>query len=244
MADAGASTRIRLPFNALAKHLEAQVRGKTIPAIVNRYASAMKSGARFPPITVADINGSLVLIDGFHRRAALEACGEWEADAELIASHSLEDALWKAFDANLRHGQPLKSTVYRAAFRAYIRAGKNVKADGGLQSYREIATSIPGKSHSAYRRWMQNDFPSTFAAMSGSSDEAEGGLRDALTAYADPQSELACKAIEMLEDARALMDGVTDPFLRWKFVETARHEANRIELTGVGAKQARAPEEF
>ncbi len=52
-------TLLTVPFDALAQHLERQVRGKTDPATVNRYRLAMKNGDEFPPMLVAEVSGAL-----------------------------------------------------------------------------------------------------------------------------------------------------------------------------------------
>lgn len=224
-----------LPFNALAKHLQQQVRGATIPATVNRYRLAMKNGDVFPPITVADIHGSLVLVDGFHRCAAYEALGEWQTECDVVPCESLEQALWLAFNANMQHGQPLKANALRPAFRAYIKAGNHVGKNGALQSYRSLARTITGASYSAIRRWMEKDFPEVFAVMAGGMDEAEGGLRPSHKELPDAPYDLTIKALGLLEDVEALMQGVDVPELRKRVVEQAQRLAITLEFTGAGA---------
>jgi hypothetical protein len=225
----------RLPFQALTTHLEMQVRGKTIPAIVNRYRLAMKNGDTFPPMKVADVNGALVLFDGFHRRAALEALGEWEGEFEVIPCRSLDVALWWAFDANQRHGQPLKAKASQGAFQAYMRAGLNEVAGGGLRSYRELAQAIPGVSYSTIRRWMERDFPAVFEAMAGANDEAEGGSRPSPKSHPGTAYELTVKAVELLDSAEALMQGVAEPELRQAVADKAAQLRQMMMLTEGGA---------
>jgi hypothetical protein len=229
-----------LPFNALAKHLQQQVRGNTNPATVNRYRLAMKNGDVFPPITVADIHGSLVLVDGFHRCAAYEALGEWQTECDVVPCESLEQALWMAFNANMHHGQPLKASAVRPAFRAYVKAGNNIGKDGALQSYRSLARTISSASHSAIRRWMEKDFPEVFAVMAGGMDQAEGGLRPSHKEQPDAPYDLTMKASGLLDDALALMEGVDVPELRKRVVQQARMLAIKLELTGAGATDGAA----
>jgi hypothetical protein len=225
----------RLPFQALATHLETQVRGKTNPGTVNRYRLAMRNGDKFPQMTAADVGGALVLVDGFHRRAALEALGEWEGEFEVLPCPSLDVALWWAFDANLRHGQPLKSKASRDAFQAYVRAGLNEREGGGLQSYRELAQALPGVSYSTVRRWMERDFPAVFEAMAGANDEADGGSRPNPKSHPGAAYELTEKAVELLDSAEALMQGVAKPELRQAVADRAAQLRQMMMLTGGGA---------
>jgi hypothetical protein len=223
-----------IPFNALAGHLEEQVRGKTNAATVNNYSRGMRNGEIFPPLTVADVGGSLILVDGFHRRAAYQQNGEWQAVCEIIPCESLEQALWLAFNANMRHGLPLKSKAKREAFRAYVKAGNHELKDGGFQSYRDIAGAIPGSTHVTIWRWTQQDFPELFVAMSGGGDEAEGGLRPSHKYFLDPPVDLTNKALELLDDVQALMDGVGIPELRKQVADRANMLAISLEIWGAG----------
>jgi ParB-like chromosome segregation protein Spo0J len=61
-----------------------QVRKKLDAHTVSRYASAFSSGRPMPPIKVARIEGALVVVDGWHRLAALERIGRHEVEAEIM----------------------------------------------------------------------------------------------------------------------------------------------------------------
>ena len=220
----------RLPFSSLAKHLEKQVRGSTNGSTVNAYRKAMMNGERFPPLSVAEVNGALILIDGFHRRVAYEALGFDEAEVEITPCASLDEAEWLAFQANMRHGLPLKGKAYRPAFRSYIRAGKHIGPTGKLQSYREIAGALVSVSYSTVRRWTEADFPNLFSAMAGGMDEADGGLRERCGLFAAEQ-ELTLKALDLLDDASALMEGVSTPDLKRRVVKRTHEIALLLELS-------------
>lgn len=229
-----------IPFNALAGYLEKQVRGKTNTTTVNNYSRAMRSGEIFPPLSVAEVGGSLILVDGFHRRAAYEQNGEWQALCEIKPCDSLEQALWLAFNANMRHGLPLKSKAKREAFCAYVKAGNHELKNGGFQSYRDIAGAIPGSTHVTIWRWMQQDFPELFVAMSGGGDEAEGGLRPSNRHYSDPPVDLTNQALDLLETVQALMDGVEIPALRQQVADRADMLATSLQLWGAGTVRTTA----
>jgi hypothetical protein len=223
-----------LPFAALAKHLERQVRGATERGTVHRYRMAMKNGEEFPPLLVADIGGALVLLDGFHRRAAYEALGIDETEMEILECSSLAEAEWVAFAANMRHGKRLKATAFRPAFRAYIRSNQHLTPDGQLRSYREIARALVEVSYSTVRRWMENDFPEIFAEMAGGTDTADGGLRPAAMGHEEAERALTSQAIQSIADAHALMEGVTSKQLRRRVRDRSAQLATWLDITRGG----------
>lgn len=200
------STATTVRFSDLAHHLEEQIRGSTNPATVNRYQRAMQAGEEFPPLVVAEVAGALVLVDGFHRRDALEGLGREDAPAEIVPCGSLKEARWLGFKANLRHGLPLKSKHLRPALSAYIGADMH-RAHGRLKSYRGIATDLPGVSHSTIRRWIEKDFPGLFAEMGGEDGEAAGGLHDGAP-VPTPEENLVEEARAHIAEARALLQGL------------------------------------
>lgn len=85
-----------------------QVRRRIDPAAVKRYVSIIQSGKEMPPVKVALIDDVPVLIDGWHRFAALERLGEDQATA-LVVKLTQQDAYWHAAKANLEHGLALKA---------------------------------------------------------------------------------------------------------------------------------------
>lgn len=223
-----------LPFAALAKHLEKQIRGSTERSTVSRYRMAMKNGEVFPPLLVANIGGALVLLDGFHRRAAYEALGIEEAEAEILECSSLEEAEWRAFSANIRHGKRLKAAAFRPAFQAYIRSNQHLAPDGQLKSYREIARALVEVSYSTVRRWMETDFPEIFVEMAGSNDAAEGGIRPATMGYQHGERGLTVQAIELIDDAHALMEGVTSKRFRRRVRDRSAQLTAWLDITRGG----------
>ena len=119
-----------------------QVRAGLDRATVTRYANVLKAGITMPPIRVAVVDGAAVVVDGWHRLAAVELLGGTTIEAVVVEA-SERDARWMAAQANLQHGRPLKSVEVREAFRFYIRARKH-RAGGRLRSYREIAQDLGG----------------------------------------------------------------------------------------------------
>ncbi len=70
-----------------------------------RYYNALKSGANFPPITVAKRDGKFILIDGAHRLKAHEQCGETHIQAQVFEGLSDKQIYIEAIKANVTHGR-------------------------------------------------------------------------------------------------------------------------------------------
>lgn len=139
-----------------------QVRQRVDPRTVHKYAEAMRADAEFPPVTLAHIDGSLYLVDGWHRVAAALANNQYLIWAD-VSEMTFDEARWYAAKANTEHGLPLKSKEVREVFRAFIDTRQHVLGNGGkrLMPYREIAKRI-GKPFSTTRNWMEADYPRLF----------------------------------------------------------------------------------
>jgi hypothetical protein len=204
-----------------------QVRKKLDSQTVSRYAAAYSAGRPMPPIKVALIEDARVVVDGWHRLAALEKIGRCKVQAEIVKATARE-ALWLAAQANLQHGLPLKSPEVRAAFRAYIKAQQHRGPRGNLKSYRQIAQELGGlRRYTTIRNWMKRDFRKIFDAMGGDEPLGEtGGLRDV------PVVDFATTAKKALDEALAASKGVTSPAARCELVEHAKQVLKAIETGG------------
>jgi hypothetical protein len=171
-----------------------QIRRKLDYATIKKYADVYKSGKAMPPVTVALVNGMLVLVDGWHRVAALERIGRTEVEAN-ITPNTEGEALWLAAQANLEHGLTLKSYEIRLVFKAYMKAKKNITGKHRLKTYREIAEDI-GKPHTTIRLWMIKDFP-RIARKMGSTDEY-GGRGEPQRVDASDYSEPAIQGLNRI----------------------------------------------
>lgn len=80
-----------------------QVRANMDKDTTAEYAQAMQEGATFPPVTLFDVGGQLLLVDGWHRHSAAQICGYRSLEANVIRG-SREDALAFAIKANLANG--------------------------------------------------------------------------------------------------------------------------------------------
>lgn len=218
---------VRLPIEAVSRHLEMQVRGRTDPALAKRYARAMSNGEDFPPLGVGSVNGALILFDGFHRLEALEIIGADEMEAIVTPCTSLEELRWLGFQANMRHGERLRPKLWEAAFIAYVKAGKH-KDGRTYRSYRDIAKDLSSLSYSTVRRWMQKHFPRIFRAMQADAGGAVGGLPES------PKFEtvMTREALSLLVEAAAIMEGVKGAGRRRRVALKAREFAAMLDLDG------------
>lgn len=136
-----------------------QVRNRMEDRLVRDYAKAMENGAAFPPIQLAEVNGALLLVDGWHRHAAAHSIGREVMDA-VVTKMTRKEAQKASATANTRHGKPLKSSEYRTAFKNFIKGGGHKRTDGKLMSYRDLATALGGQvGHTTIRNWMRKYFP-------------------------------------------------------------------------------------
>lgn len=149
----------RVPIHDIFRDDTLQVRQRVDPRTIQKYAEAMRADAEFPPVTLAHIDGSLYLVDGWHRVAAALANNQYLIWAD-ISEMTFDEARWYAAKANTEHGLPLKAKELREVFRAFIDTRQHVLPHG-LMPYRDIAKRI-GKPFSTTRNWMKADYPRLF----------------------------------------------------------------------------------
>ena len=70
-----------------------------------RYLNALKSGANFPPIVVALLDGKYILVDGGHRLKAYEANKETHIQAEVLEDLDMKAIYIEAVKRNSEHGR-------------------------------------------------------------------------------------------------------------------------------------------
>lgn len=71
----------------------------------SRYYNALKSGAVFPPITVAEINRKYILVDGGHRLKAHKDNGETHIQTEVLNGLDMKGIYLEAVKRNSEHGR-------------------------------------------------------------------------------------------------------------------------------------------
>ena len=83
--------------------------------VAYKYSEAMKAGAKFPPITVAFLDGKYILVDGWHRINAFKKNGETHTQAEVLKGIDEQQIYIEAVKRNDAHGFPLSAYELRKA---------------------------------------------------------------------------------------------------------------------------------
>ena len=177
----------------------------------------------------------MVLVDGWHRLAALAALGRSEVEAEVVDA-SEGQALWLASAANLAHGLPLKRKELRRVFGNYVKARQHTRGTR-LKSYRDIAQELGGVvTHTTVRNWMIKDHPRIAARMGGTEVDAPGGHREA------PAAEgFADTALGALQQALAAFHGISNPTARGNVIEEAEAMVASMKTGGHWEVREREP---
>jgi len=100
-----------IPLDELVLDPQLYLRDRLDDFTVERYADSWQ---RLPPVTVYDVDGKLLLADGFHRHAAAVMQGKKTIRAEVIEG-TFTDALDFVSSVNLFHGLPLTRAERRRA---------------------------------------------------------------------------------------------------------------------------------
>jgi hypothetical protein len=122
---------------------------------------------------VKTLDGSLQLVDGFHRYEAAERARRRDIKAVVLEAEgrTRAEVLWMAVEANRRNGVPIGRAERRVVFRRFVEAGQNRNPDGSLMSSREVVRALQFGSHQSVLTWMQMDFPKVHAEMIGADPE-------------------------------------------------------------------------
>lgn len=164
---------IEVPIGAVVLDEAMQVRKKTDPKVVLKYAEAIESGSPFPPVNLACIDGVLVLTDGWHRLNARKSLGEAKIQA-FVSVMSYEEARQASALANLANGVPLKAAEVLEAFHTFMDT-QGYRVGYSWLSYREIAKKF-GKHYTTIRNWMKKYYPRQFKRYQKA--EAKGAYKD------------------------------------------------------------------
>lgn len=213
-----------LPIEGILRLAEYQARTATDRTTVLRYASAMRSGAPFPPVTVANVEGALVLVDGFHRVEAYQNTGASMVLARVVTATPAE-ARWMAAEANMRHGKPLSRRELRGAFRAFIRAGKHLTPRRRLIPLRQLARDFGAVAHTTLRNWLIADFPAIARKYAG---EGAGGSRGT----APDQPNMLRVAEEHLAQAGTASAALATPVERGTILLRLEELMRRVQAAG------------
>lgn len=232
-----------VPLARIVKHQPLQVRRALDERAVKRYGEMTRAGQEPPPIRVGHVKGTYYLVDGWHRMEAgalvtMEDVAEGVQVRVELADLTMKQAIWQAAKANMAHGVPLKGRELREVFRAFVKAGEHRAPDGGFLSYRDIERAI-GKGHTTIRNWMQKDFPSVFAAISGGENgNAEAGPAE--VERWDPAREHLQTAQEAVQTIAGGLAAMT-PEGRWEVLQWL--DKLRQDATALGVQEPE-PEPF
>lgn len=132
---------------------------------VKEYARQMKDGAKFPPVSVANVDGRYVCTDGWHRMAAHEL-NEVEMIDVVIRKRTHKGAQRDALAANQQHGIPYYPRERLPQFKKFIQAKMHVKLGGKWMSYTEIREALGGSAAiGTIHGWMKKHFPAVSRKM-------------------------------------------------------------------------------
>jgi hypothetical protein len=97
------------------------------PEAVQEYADIYKEGeVKLPALEVCDVDGKLVLIDGFHRLAGARQADQSFIRVTIVEECDMDRALWLASAANQGHGVRRTSADKRQAVRLALDSGIGV----------------------------------------------------------------------------------------------------------------------
>lgn len=131
-----------------------QPRSKISDEIVSEYAALMDFGVEFPPLDVYDVEGELVLVDGFHRFEACRKLGRKNVKA-LVRSGSLEEARWHSYGANKSHGLRRSQSDKREAVQQALKHPHSRQlSDSSIAKHVGVSPSTVGEQ----RRVLEESF--------------------------------------------------------------------------------------
>jgi hypothetical protein len=210
-----------------------QIRAKTDPSVILRYAEAIEAGAKFDAVSLACIDGVLVLIDGFHRFHARKSLGEQKIKAK-VSVMDYEQSRWAAASANMKNGVPLRASEVLEAFHVFMDTFQ-YRVGYSWLSYRQIAEKL-GKPHSTIRNWIKKYYPRIFRHYK--QKEVKGSYKDWDEVPSGPgkrSSKADSLAIEVVKQAQTAMKntmnlgGTLDPSSRGELIEALRETLQELE---------------
>jgi hypothetical protein len=137
----------RVPIANLVLDPELQPRAVLDTAIVQQYADLIAACDTFPPVTAFEIDGRLLLTDGFHRFAARRFLAQDHVQVSIRQGTRWE-AIRYSREFNVRHGLRLSRGDIRRAIVLYLQSGETGIVPGASDreavgwSDRRIATLL------------------------------------------------------------------------------------------------------
>lgn len=212
---------------------------------INNYRNIYNNNQDMGDLLVGRRGKGFVLLDGFHRLAALRLIGETWVNVE-VTTEPEKDWKWLAAKANMGHGAGLRSKEIRKAFRIFMKTKQNVTNEfGRLMTYREIAEQFPTKTFKTIYNWMQEDFPEVAKLMS----DKELSLKQGKDVEEDEGVHIDRKIIkqiyEHLDIARALTLTIQTNEAREKlskFLKATLKELDESETWMLGDEEEENPD--
>lgn len=210
---------------AIVRDVSLQARERMLPPLAKKYANEMQAGVKFPPVSLADVGGTLYLLDGWHRTEAAAVINGHSAVEATVRTMSKAEAGWGAAAANLKHGQGYAARDKRKVLWAYIKAGKHKAGREIVKSYRDIGAELGIKLSTLYR-WMEKDHPHTFRAMGKDGTPRENAGPPDI----DPDPENTRRAQQTLRDLRYYSDSLLSPAARFDLIEETLRTVEQMKL--------------
>jgi ParB-like chromosome segregation protein Spo0J len=116
---------------------------------IEEYAARYEEGLKLPPLSVVKVDDRYILVDGFHRYAALKKLGDYEVEVTILKGETEEDAKYMSWAANKTHGLHRTNADKRKTVLEMLN-----HPEYGKQADRQIALHI-GVSHT-YVSLMRN----------------------------------------------------------------------------------------
>ncbi len=232
---------------------EFQMRDGLDSKLIDQLADAYWAEQHVTNITVAQVDDLLILVDGYHRVAALErlALGSFELLGRTIMADvhktSRQGALLMAARANMTPGKPLKSQEKRKGLKVYIdNKGHHV---GGRdkrgrrkppKSFGTIAGEL-GLPKTTVIRWMYADCPREATAISNATVRDTGAWKYHQRPLLTDSDKAASKMRKRLEDARVAFQGVKSSPMRKELIKEAARLVQELKAMGAWKKEKPKP---
>jgi ParB-like chromosome segregation protein Spo0J len=108
-----------MPVDRIKRHAFLMMRVELSQPTITTYAAALESGAEFPPIECTEVDGELLLTNGFHRLAGHQNAGRTEIQA-IVTERDMDDALLAAARSDNYNGLKRTNADKRKAILALL----------------------------------------------------------------------------------------------------------------------------
>lgn len=176
--------------------------------VINQYAQLYETRGddALAPVLLANVNGALMLVDGYHRVRARLKLGKVDVLAKVVEATSEHEAKFLGYLENTRNGLTLTMKDHRAGLALYIKAGRWQKANGRAKTLATIADETGGKvTPMTIYRWIKADHPSVFKCL-GKSAQDNGRKQPPLQWSAERTRKAA--VIKNLQSVKASLPGL------------------------------------